>query len=342
MSRLQDNPDGYPCHAPKVQVDHARTHVDRSASRPVYAETGDTTGICASERQMSIPGCVLDWASFVLGAITGVLDASRGRANSKVWELTCADGTRFFLKIASAKASYDREVHAYRFAVPALGPGRAPRLQAANPGELAMLLTAVPGETVAPAVLDMNDLIRVHRQAGYLLRELHDTLLAPHASVDVLAEVRARTASAGQGVAAAGALLSHDEQNMVLRLIRELPQLEACPTAFVHGDAREFNFLWDGPSGCAVLLDFGQARPAVAVDDFVRLAVGPWMQSPRLRRMFFSGYGRELTGPERRVLPALAAIDAVDNLVRGVRVRDPEVTEHARATLKLLANGVRW
>jgi len=276
-------------------------------------------------QRSTIPGCVLDWASCVLGAITGVLDASRSRANSRVWELTCADGPQFFLKVAPNKAAYDHEIQAYRFAVPALGPGRAPRLQAANPGELAMLLTAVPGETVGSAVLDMNDLIRVHRQAGYLLRELHDTLVAPRASMDVLVEVRARTASAGQSVAAAGALLSHAEQEMVLRLVRELPQLEACPEAFVHGDARELNFLWDGPSGCAALLDFGQARPAMAVDDFVHLAVGPWMQSPRLRRMFFSGYGRELTGPERRVLPALAAMDAVDGLVHGVRVDDPEV-----------------
>lgn len=293
-------------------------------------------------QRTSIPGCVLDWASCVLGVITGVLDASRGRSNSRVWELTCAGGSRFFLKIASTKASYDREVHAYRFAVPALGPGRAPRLQAADPGELAMLLTAVPGEPVAPAVLDMNDLIRVHRQAGYLLRELHDTLVGPRASVDVLAEVRARTASAGQVVAAAGDLLSHAEQQMVLDLVRELPQLEACPTAFAHGDAREHNFLWDKSSGCAALLDFRQARPAVAVDDFVLLAVGPWIEHPRLRRMFFTGYGRELTGPERKLLPALAAMDAVDSLVQGVRVRDPEVTERAHTTLKLLADGVRW
>ncbi|MGD3109405.1 aminoglycoside phosphotransferase family protein [Streptomyces sp. YGL11-2] len=293
-------------------------------------------------QRTSIPGGVLDWASCVLGVITGVLDASRGRAGSRVWELTCADGTRFFLKIASTKASYDREVHAYRFAVPALGPGRTPRLQAADPGELAMLLTALPGETVAWAVLDMNDLIRVHRQAGYLLRELHDRPVAPRGSVDLLAEVRARTASAVQGVAAAGTLLSHAEQELLLGLVRQLPQLEACPTAFVHGDAQECNFLWDRPTGCAALLDFGQARPAVAVDDFVHLAVGPWMRYPRLKQMFFTGYGRELADPERRVLPALAAMHAVDGLVQGIRARDPEVTEGARATLKLLADGVRW
>ncbi|WP_043271173.1 aminoglycoside phosphotransferase family protein [Streptomyces sp. CT34] len=293
-------------------------------------------------QRTSIPGGVLDWASCVLGVITGVLDASRSRANSRVWELTCTDGTRFFLKIASTKASYDREVHAYRFAVPALGPGRAPRLQATDPDELAMLLTALPGEAVAPAVLDMNDHIRVHRQAGYLLRELHDRPVVPRGSVDVLAEVRARTASAGQGVAAAGDLLSHAEQELVLGLVRELPQLEGCPTAFVHGDAQEGNFLWDRSTGCAALLDFGQARPAVAVDDFVHLAVGPWVRYPRLRQMFFTGYRRELTDPERKVLPALAAMAAVDGLVQGVRARDPEITERARIALKLLADGVRW
>ncbi|MFJ9420021.1 phosphotransferase [Streptomyces sp. NPDC101227] len=278
----------------------------------------------------------------MIGPITLVRDASWNRANSKVWELTCADGTRFFLKISPSKVFYTRETHAYRFAAPALGPGRAPRLQAADPARLAMLLTAAPGQTVTTMTLTMRDLVKVHRQAGYLLRVLHDALGASNkAGVDALAEIRARTESVGKHLAAAGELLTHTEQEMVLRLARHLPALEECPAAFIHGDVQTRNLLWDAPSECAALLDFERARPALAVDDFVHLAVGPWVQQPRLRRVFFTGYGRELTYPERQVLPALAAMDAVSGLVWGTRVHDVEVTERARRTLKLLADGAR-
>ncbi|MFI0219085.1 phosphotransferase [Streptomyces lydicus] len=294
------------------------------------------------QQRISIPGRVLDWASCVIGAITVVRDASGRRTNSKVWELTSVDGARFFLKISPSKVAHDREVHAYQFAVPALGLGRAPRLQAADPAQMALLLTSAPGQRVANTALGMSSLIRVHRQVGYLLRELHDAQVASSkAKVDAVAEVRARTASAAKGVAAAGDLLSRAEQELVLRLARELPHLEACPTAFVHGDAQEGNVLWDGASGCAALLDFAQARPSVAVVDFVRPSVGRWTNNPRLRRAFFTGYGRELTGAERKVLPALAAVDAVESLLRGVRMRDSEATERARLTLKLLAGCAR-
>ncbi|WDT54174.1 aminoglycoside phosphotransferase family protein [Streptomyces sp. G7(2002)] len=289
--------------------------------------------------RMSIPGSVLDWASYVIGPITLVRHTSWDRGNSKVWELTCPDSTRYFLKISPSKALYARETHAYRFAVPSLGPDRAPRLQAADPDQLALLLTAAPGQPVA-AGLTMRDLLKVHRQVGWLLRALHDAPRASSsASWDFLAEVRARTESVGKHVAAAGDLLTRAEQETVLRLARNLPHLEACPAAFIHGDAQERNVLWDGRSDCAALLDFERARPALAVDDFVHLAVGPWQQQPRLRRVFFTGYGRELTGPERQVLPALAAADAVSGLVWGTRAGDNEIAHRARVTLKLLCKG---
>lgn len=289
--------------------------------------------------RMTIPGSVLDWASYVIGPITLVRDTSWDRENSKVWELTSPDSTRYFLKISPSKVLYARESHAYRFAVPSLGPDRAPRLQAADPDQLALLLTAVPGQPVT-AGLTMRDLLKVHRQVGWLLRALHD---APHASSKAnggaLAEVRARTESVGKHVAAAGDLLTHAEQETVLRITRNLPHLEACPAAFIHGDAQQRNVVWDGGSDCAALLDFERARPALAVDDFVHFTVGPWQQQSRLRRVFFTGYGRELTGPERQVLPALAAADAVRGLVWGTRAGDDKVVHRARVTLKLLCKG---
>ncbi|MFJ8673573.1 aminoglycoside phosphotransferase family protein [Streptomyces sp. NPDC093589] len=289
--------------------------------------------------RMSIPGSVLDWASYVIGPITLIRDTSWERGNSKVWELTCPDSTRYCLKISPSKARYARETHAYRFAVPSLGPDRAPRLQAADPDQLALLLTAAPGQPVG-AGLTMRDLFKVHRQVGWLLRALHDApRISSKPSWDALAEIRARTESVGKHVAAAGDLLTHAEQETVLRLARNLPHLEACPAAFIHGDAQGRNVLWDWRSDCAALLDFGRARPALAVDDFVHLAVGPWQQQPRLRRVFFTGYGRELTGPERQVLPALAAADAVSGLVWGTRAGDNEGVRRARVMLKLLCKG---
>ncbi|MGP8298097.1 phosphotransferase [Streptomyces inhibens] len=286
------------------------------------------------------PRSLLEWASWVAGTITHIRDVSSSRANSQVWELTCSDGSRLFVKVSPSKIFHVRESHAYRFAVPSLGPLRAPRLRASDPDRRALLLTAVPGQNVATSPLTMTERIKVHRQAGWLLRALHDSTGATSkAGVDPGTLLKARRRSVEEHIATAGEMLTPAERELVRRQATRFPFLASCPAAYVHGDVQERNLLWDRATATATLLDFERAQPALAVDDFVRLAAGPWAHEPRLRAAFFTGYGRELTRPEKQVLPALAALDAVSGLVWGAHAGDEEVIDRARVTLKLLSNG---
>ncbi|WP_159395066.1 phosphotransferase enzyme family protein [Streptomyces sp. 2323.1] len=276
--------------------------------------------------------------------MTGTLTKVRGVAtssNSPVWELFCRNGSRLFVKVAPSEIFHVREVHAYRFAVPALGPLCAARLMASDPAQLAVLLTAAPGRNVTTTRLTMADRIKVHHQAGWLLRALHSSAgVSIGASVDPGGLLRARRRSLEEHLAAAGDLLSPAGRELVRRLAMLLPLLSSCPVAFIHGDAQERNLLWNAATESVALLDFGRAQPALAVDDFVRLATGPWACQPRLRTAFFTGYGRELARPEKQVLPALVALDAVRGLAWGARIGDDGVIGRARMTLKLLSNGV--
>ncbi|WP_423247499.1 phosphotransferase [Streptomyces decoyicus] len=218
----------------------------------------------------------MEWASCVAGTLTKVRGAASS-SNSPVWELFCRNGSRIFVKVASSEIFHVREVHAYRFAVPALGPLCAPRLMASDPAQLAVLLTAAPGRNVATTRVTMADRVKVHHQAGWLLHALHSSAgVSIGASVDPGGLLRARRRSIEEHLAAAGDLLSPAERELVRRLATLLPLLSSCPVAFIHGDAQERNLLWDAATGSVTLLDFGRAQPALAVDDFVRLATGPW------------------------------------------------------------------
>lgn len=297
------------------------------------------TSVSRDELGAELPRGLMEWASCVAGTLTKVRGAAS--SNSPVWELFGRDGSRLFVKVAPSEIFHVREVHAYRFAVPALGPLCAPRLRASDPAQLAVLLTAAPGRNVATTRLTMADRVKVHHQAGWLLRALHSSGgVSIGASVDPGGLLRARRRSVEEHLAAAGGLLSPAERELVRRLATLLPLLSSCPVAFIHGDAQERNLLWDAATGSVALLDFGRAQPALAVDDFVRLATGPWACHPRLRTAFFTGYGRELARPEKQVLPALAALDAVSGLAWGARIGDDGVIGRARMTLKLLGNGV--
>jgi hypothetical protein len=69
---------------------------------------------------------------------------------------------------------------------PALGPGRAPVLLAADPALRAILVTALPGRPVHELEVPADTEAEIHRQAGMLLRRLHDALDPPPAHPNTL------------------------------------------------------------------------------------------------------------------------------------------------------------
>lgn len=80
-----------------------------------------------------------------------------------------------YVKVAPKAILYSRETRAYREAVPHLGYGNAPILRASSAELLALILSAVDGQ---PMEQEESPARRrtAHRQAGLLLRRLHDAV----------------------------------------------------------------------------------------------------------------------------------------------------------------------
>ncbi|MFH8345110.1 phosphotransferase [Streptomyces sp. NPDC018045] len=301
----------------------------------------------------TVPNTIGAWARRRAGGeITEVRDAARRRTGSRVWELTRADGARFFLKVAPTPDRYTRETHAYRHAVPALGHAHAPVLVDSDPARLALLLTAVPGtHAAAPAPgrdartdrahrADRTDSTERYRQAGRLLRRLHDACDAATAGgTDRWAA--GRYAAVERQVAAlshAGAL-GDAERRFVLDRAALLHLLPPLPAAFLHGDLDAHHLLWDAAGPRLALVGFAQARRGCAAEDLVRMAYGPWQRDRGLRAAFLRGYGRELTDAERYALPTLAALDAAGTMERGARHGDDAAVARARGVIGALREG---
>ncbi|MFE4373782.1 phosphotransferase enzyme family protein [Streptomyces sp. NPDC056835] len=301
----------------------------------------------------SLPSSLRVWAERVVGPLSAVQDASHPRETSRVWDVTGGRGRRFFIKQSASAALYERETFGYQSAVPALGFGRAPRLVETDARQLALLLTAVPGTPVSRLTLPGPEHRSAHRQFGALLRSLHGTDKMPGAGRrEARAALERLADDTEQHLARAGDLMSASRRALVRRSadhVRKLTDLLA--PAHIHGDAQERNALWTGPavpgqrapgqeaSGQLAVIDFERSRYAPAVQDFVRLACGPWQDRDDLRAAFFHGYGRPLTDAERQALPCLAALDAASCLAYGPDHGEHDVTARGLRTLARLENG---
>ncbi|WP_116209784.1 phosphotransferase enzyme family protein [Streptomyces olivoreticuli] len=279
-----------------------------------------------------IPAEPRAWAERLLGPLLCARDASRARPGSRLWELARSDGARFFLKLSPSAVSFTRETFAYRHAVPALGGGHAPQLVESDAGLLALLLTALPGAPVPRLRLTSAEHRTAHRRAGALLARLHEV---DQWTSETYAEAKASLRTAADGAErylGRGGLLSAQEQKLVRDSAEELRLAGPVPLGFVHGDARPQNLLWSGRH--TALIDFERSRFAAAVQDFTAMTCGTWAEHPDRRAAFFTGYGRQLTTEERRMLRCLAAVDATSRLASG-----PPGAARGRRTLERLASG---
>ncbi|MFD5032101.1 phosphotransferase enzyme family protein [Streptomyces sp. NPDC058220] len=285
-----------------------------------------------------LPPSLRAWAERLLGPLSAVHDASQPRENSRVWEVTGSHGRRFFLKQSPSPKSYERETFGYQSAVPALGFGRAPQLVESDARHLALLLTAVPGTPLSQLALTPSEHRAAHRQFGALLRRLHGADKMPAQGRREAEAAAERTAAdVEEHLARAGDLLTDDRRTLVRRSADHVRGLsERLTSAHIHGDAQERNALW---SGQLAVIDFERSRYAPAVQDFVRLACGPWQDRGELRTAFFQGYGRPLTEAERYALPCLAALDAASCLAYGPAHGDDEVTDRGLRTMARLERG---
>lgn len=271
------------------------------------------------------------------GPITTVIDRSWPRDSSAVWEVTGASNRRWFVKQHSSLRFHDREVAALRNWAPALGPGSAPVLAGADRDLRAMVVTALPGQVVAGMQLTGAEEREIYRQAGVLLRRLHEAT-RPKTGDNGVDRVTARVE---EHLRQAAGLLTSREIALVRFAAAELTDLPPLPAVPAHGDVQPRNFLWDRNAQQLALIDFERAEPAPAIRDLVRLEFGPWDRRPDLRDAFARGYGRELSKTEQQALRCLAALDALSGLLWSAANDDGEVTGRARRTLDRLSGTLR-
>ena len=287
----------------------------------------------------AMPSDLRHWVSTHLPQLCNVEDVSWLRADSRVWRVANTTATAY-VKISPSPQHYGREIRAYRHALRALAPGRAPRLLAADPDLRAILTSPLRGVVVLTTDLCAADEIRVHEQAGHLLARWHadryDTV-GSAARAAVVASVQARTNLAVQQTARTADELSTPQRALIEHALRDLPTLAAdVPLAFTHGDFSPRNWIWDPDTASLALLDFEKAGNGIAIEDFLWLAATTWPDRPHLRDAMLIAYGRDLDPDENLTLTLLTALAALSYLDAGTTMRDPALTAKANAAFRHL------
>ena len=278
--------------------------------------------------ELSLPAELAGLATASLGPCTPVADLSWPYEGSEVYRIRDARGVDHILKRLVNEQFYGMEVAGYRW-TRALGPGRAPRLEAADPALRAVIVSFLPG---APMLDKIDPAVeaRAYQQAGRLLALLHSAE-PPALDTEVLKRLLERSE---QQLAKAAGELNPAQQELARRaaaLLAEIgPDLRAVPT---HGDLQPRNLMLDPDRGTVALIDFEKAALAPPVRDLVRLEAGVFTGKPAQRHAFYDGYGRGLDPVEVRALRAWVVLDSVSALAWGIPNHDDEIVARAYAAL---------
>lgn len=212
-----------------------------------------------------------------------VADDSWGLLDTRVLHIVNGDVSYTVKASGPDNTHFPRELEAHRTVTDALcTAGDAGALVSADEEHRVLVLERVPGH-LALGTADEHD-PEVHRQAGAVLRRLHDhgtrhdptfllheqakalrALDAPHR---ISADVVARTRAALEMLPT-----DHADEPLV-------------PT---HGDFHPRNWIVD--DGRLRVIDFGRFGWRPASFDLTRLAVLHWQHDPTLEAAFFDGYG---------------------------------------------------
>lgn len=219
----------------------------------------------------------------VLPGATIVSDDSWGLLDTRVLHVRSGAGDHTIKASGPENSHFPRELLAHREWTAALvRAGDTSRLVAADPESRVLVLERIPGH-LALGTSDETS-TDVHRQAGAVLRRLHDQ--AARADAEYLT---AETTKALRSLDAPHRIEPplEDRARTLLRSSTPHP-VTLVPT---HGDWHPRN--WIVQDGRLRAIDFGRFafRPAAA--DLTRLAVLHWEGSPELEHAFFAGYGAD-------------------------------------------------
>ncbi|MEU4099595.1 aminoglycoside phosphotransferase [Streptomyces tanashiensis] len=185
-----------------------------------------------------LPTTVQRWAEQRTGPVVAVRDASHHWHRSRVWELTCEGGARWYVKVSPSVKFFTCQTRAYRGVVPALGHSRAPQLLDSRADDFALLLTAAPGAPAPGMGLTSAEWRAVHAQAGRLSARLHEAgALDPRDRAEAEASLAAAAADGAEKyLGRAGDRLTGDEQQLVRDYAAQLRRVGPVPLGYIHGD----------------------------------------------------------------------------------------------------------
>jgi Ser/Thr protein kinase RdoA (MazF antagonist) len=277
-------------------------------------------------------GTLTTWLHQTLGEHsivgTAVQNARREGTGQLVVEAVDASGERWFAKRVSDSQCWRFEVRAYRRWVPALGD-LAPTLRAVDRDSHLLLLGAVPG--VSPPAADMA----AHRQAGALLRRLHEV---KPGRVQRPGDQRNANGPLHALLKDVPGLLSEEQEQFARHHVRQLESLPPALMVPCHGDYTAHNWLVDA-SGTLRVIDFGNARWQTPALEFARLYFGPWWYRPDLAGAFFEGYGRRPDDRELEFVRHRVVVHAVQVIAFGLRRSSQRHVDFGRARLDELMAG---
>ena len=239
-------------------------------------------------------------------------DLSWGLTDTKVLRVRAADCDLIVKAAGPRNHHIGREITAYEnYAAPLSRHDRAGELVGASRSLNVLIASFHPGELIEglPAECDPD----VHRQAGLVLRALHEQ------------QTRLDDEYEARMTAKAGAWLDHQhrispgieaEARKILGTYRPQP-IEVVPT---HGDWQPRNWLID--FGRLRVIDFGRFAFRSAATDLCRLAVQQWRGAPGLEAAFLAGYGEDPR--DARVWSIELLREAIGTAVWAFQVGDTE------------------
>ncbi len=263
------------------------------------------------------------FAEHALGPCEPAASPSGGTDSGRVVRIRDSRGREYIAKRHTSAGKHAQEVRAYHRWAPALGAGAA-RLLAADLQTMTILITALPGHP-ADSTADARD---YHRQAGALLRLLHDA--EPPRPLPGFQQWLDNRISWWRQQSAS--LLSAEEQRIIDHHLAALRALGIPVGGPGHFDFQPRNWVVD-QAGTLRVIDFEHARVGLQARDFTRLHFRYWASRPELRDAFFDGYRRRLTAAEQQAVLNCGAIDALTALARGAQTGDSTLVSHGRATL---------
>jgi pyruvate,water dikinase len=293
--------------------------------RTLQQRPGQATGWRAGGDYLAAP--VADCARRIVGPFDLVSTRSWRYHGAEVWEIS-ADGSRYIVKRHRDGRHWRQEVAGYERAA-AMPSGRVPSIVGADENLAVIIITLLPGVTLDQAALAAAEERDAYRQAGALLRALHE---AAGSGPDVSVPSRL-IAKAHVALATARHLLTSAETAVIASQIAQMGQLaERLPAVATHGDFQPRNLLWDSARRVLGVIDFEKAALAPAARDIASITAAMPPGRNDLPAAFYQGLGREPRGDELSAAGAFIVLTALIDYAWAQENGDHDEASAARAT----------